>query len=88
MSKLKLAIVIIGVAVLASAGTASADYIVHTLSWTKNIYVVSDPEPVNCGGIACQPNTVSTFDNAGNRCYMVKASSNDQPANISCVRMK
>ncbi|MCF8783216.1 hypothetical protein [Rhodococcus ruber] len=52
------------IAALASTATVAAARYVE-LPWTNNIYLVSDHEQ---GG---QP-TVSVFDDAGNKCYVVR----------------
>lgn len=72
---------LIGLAIGLALGvpaTALAAYV--ELPRTKNIYNVSDAETHGA--------TVSTFDNAGNRCYVVVGNVYKNPAQgISCVRM-
>lgn len=80
MNKKKLALAIIGVALLSSSVTFAATY---ELPWTKNIYNVSDTDK------NYNP-SVSVFDDADNKCYVVRAEtgsslSQDSVA-ISCVK--
>ncbi len=55
------------------------------LPWTKNIYSVSRAEESICNGVSCVPPTVSVFDDADNKCYVVAYDSSTKYA-ISCVK--
>lgn len=84
MSKLLVAALIIGVAVVSSVGTVAA---AHYLPWTENIYSVSDSEHADDGDYH---HTVSTFEDSGNKCYVVNSRKDwpDSAPSISCVRMR
>lgn len=86
MKKIQLAAALIVTAAIASTATVAA---VRYLPWTVNIYSVSSNEVNNCDGAECYPRTVSTFDDRGNKCYVVTGRRNsDTPPSISCVRMR
>ena len=57
--------------------------------WTNNIYSVSDSEenysPGASGGKR-NVDTVSVFDDAGNKCYVLTRANDDQAISISCVK--
>ena len=80
MNKKKLALAIVGVALLSSSVTFAATY---ELPWTKNIYNVSSPEENGA--------TVSVFDDGGNKCYVIISDGlggihSSRPNSISCVK--
>lgn len=67
------------VATLSASATAVAQRYIG-LPWTNNIYWISERE---CAGADGCSNTVSVFDDGGNKCYITGGGSA-----ISCVRMK
>lgn len=88
MSKIKLAVTLIAVAIIASGATAYARTVY--LPWTVNIMSISDVEDSSNG---YRKPTVSTFEHNGNRCYVVNSDANNTTAQdniitISCVREK
>lgn len=78
-----MAVVALVAAVLSSTGTVMA---VEYLPWTANIYSISTSESNQYpGGVRIGP-TVSTFDDSGNKCYVINHYNNDY--DISCVRVE
>lgn len=73
-------------AVMLAVGLPVAAYAFQTLQWTANIYTVSSPERSSCGGLDCRPATVSTFDDRGNKCYIVNRGGDN--LSISCVKQE
>ncbi len=69
--------VMLGALLVVPVGAFAAQY--TQLPWTANIYKISSPE----GAI----DTVSVFDDAGNKCYVINSGVNPNAGRtISCVK--
>lgn len=53
---------------------------------TVNIYTVNQLDTCDLGNGQQPCDTVSTFDDRGNKCYVLKTRSNIGAASISCVK--